>query len=122
MFVDSVTRCFAEIAMVAVYFIVSFFSNIVFVTIDGCQFMLFCQEDVSKWDTAEKMVQEQLNEVVTEADSLTKRRDDLALEKRKIDRNMHELGVKISNILSQLREKKEEKEMLETTRDNFVAM
>ena len=122
MFVDSVTRCFAEIAMVAVYFIVSFFSNIVFVTIDGCQCMLFCQEDVSKWDTAEKMVQEQLNEVVTEADSLTKRRDDLALEKRKIDRNMHELGVKISNILSQLREKKEEKEMLETTRDNFVAM
>lgn len=80
------------------------------------------QEDVEKWEGKEKLVEGELDKVTREADSLTNKRSGLTTEKRKLERSIREVTTKVSGVLSQLREKVKEKKLLETTRDNFIAM
>ena len=80
------------------------------------------QGDVLKWEGEEMRVQEQLNQVLTVADSLSGEREGLSAEKRAIERAIRELSGQVRDRLREVQEKTSEMNMLVTTRENCIAM
>lgn len=70
----------------------------------------------------EKEVSDKLGEAVGEAHSVHTEREGVMKEKRGIERSLREIEKKIRQIVDQVREKEAEKGLLETTRDNCIAM
>lgn len=75
-----------------------------------------------KYEEEEKRVSDQLSQVVAEAASLYSQREAFATEKRDLERSLRELSRKRTSILRKIKEKEDERQMLETTRDNCIAM
>lgn len=75
-----------------------------------------------KYEEEEKRVSDQLSQVVAEAASLHSQREAFATEKRDLERSLRELSRKRTSILRKIKEKEDERQMLETTRDNCIAM
>lgn len=73
-------------------------------------------------EAEEKTVGDDLSEAVQEASSLHSEREGVVAEKRVVERALRELNTKIKAVSGQVRDKESEKELLETTRDNCIAM
>lgn len=75
-----------------------------------------------RWESKEKEVTDLLGEAAQEASSLHTEREGVMKEKRGIERSIREINGKIRDFVGQIRERETEKDCLETTRDNCIAM
>lgn len=73
-------------------------------------------------EAEEKTVGDDLGVAVQEASSLHSEREGVVAEKRVVERALHELNNKIKAVSGQIKDKESEKRLLETTRDNCIAM
>ena len=74
-----------------------------------------------KLEAEHKKVSDQLGEIVKEASSLHTQREAMAIEKRKLDRSIQAINSQVSQKRREIKEKQNEKQCLETTRDECIA-